>query len=306
MVDQHDARRYQISHRTTYRYAADVTGSFARAFLTPRQTCYQQLLDHSVEIRPTPAVHEVHTDFFGNISHYVEIHTPHTELSVQKTATLAVEWPAVNLADLTLSVAEAASRVPTDPRIDAVERAAYSLASQLIELSPPVQEFAGRLLWADRRLGEAIAAVYTEIHEQFSYVQGATTVKTTLPELIATGAGVCQDFAQLAVACFRCFGIPARYVSGYLETYAPPGQEKLAGSDATHAWASVFVPGHGWIDLDPTNNQLADSRYLVTAWGRDFRDVSPLKGVIFTEGHDSTLSVAVDVTRLDEPKDISR
>ena len=148
-------------------------------------------------------------------------------------------------------------------------------------------------------VGEAIGTVYHAIYEGFSYTQGATTVATTLPEVINARAGVCQDFAHLAVASFRAVGLPARYVSGYIETYPPPGEEKLAGSDATHAWASVYIPERGWIDLDPTNDQLADSRYLVTAWGRDFRDVSPLKGVIFSESRDSVLDVAVDVTRLD-------
>ena len=108
-------------------------------------------------------------------------------------------------------------------------------------------------------------------------------MRTTLPELLDLRQGVCQDFTHLALGCLRAVGLPARYVSGYLETAPPPGQPRLEGSDASHAWASVMVPGGGWVDLDPTNDHLADSRYVVTAWGRDFRDVSPLKGVVFTE-----------------------
>ena len=123
-------------------------------------------------------------------------------------------------------------------------------------------------------------------------------MRTTLPELLALRQGVCQDFTHLALGCLRAVGLPARYVSGYLETAPPPGRPKLEGSDASHAWASVMVPGGGWVDLDPTNDHLADSRYVVTAWGRDFRDVSPLKGVIFTESSGSSLEVGVDVVRL--------
>lgn len=298
-TEHNDPRRYQVVHRTRYRYDAEVTASFARAFLVPRVTPHQQVLDHDVEISPAPDLYEVHTDFFGNHSHYVEIHTPHTQLQVRKSATLAVQWPAADLPSMTIPVDRTVELVHLDPRIDPVKRASYLLPSPLIELSTPVHEFASGLLDPRMPVGEAIGTVYHAIYEGFSYTQGATTVATTLPEVINARAGVCQDFAHLAVASFRAVGLPARYISGYIETYPPPGEEKLAGSDATHAWASVYIPERGWIDLDPTNDQLADSRYLVTAWGRDFRDVSPLKGVIFSESRDSVLDVAVDVTRLD-------
>ena len=154
---------------------------------------------------------------------------------------------------------------------DPVKRASYLLPSPLIELSTPVREFASGLLDPRMPVGEAIGTVYHAIYEGFSYTQGATTVATTLPEVINARAGVCQDFAHLAVASFRAVGLPARYVSGYIETYPPPGEEKLAGSDATHAWASVYIPERGWIDLDPTNDQLGeqDNALGQTALGHD-------------------------------------
>ena len=298
--ENHTARRYEVRHRTEYNYESDVTTSFARAFLTPRPTARQQVLEHRVEVTPEPDVHEVHVDVFGNNSHYIEIHTPHTLLSVRKTSVVRVEWPWVDLAAVEMTVAQAAAAMVDDPDLDQVERAAYLLPSELVELSPRVREYGATLVWPERPLGEAIEAVYRQIYTDFAYRKGATNTRTTLPEIIAARAGVCQDFAHLAVACFRAQGLPARYVSGYIETAPPPGKPKLEGSDATHAWASVFVPGVGWVDLDPTNDHLADSRYIVTGWGRDFRDVSPLKGVIFTESADSTLEVAVDVIRLDD------
>lgn len=297
--DHHAPRRYEVRHRTEYAYPADVTASFARACLRPRDTPTQRVLAHEVVIDPAPDVLEEGPDFFGNHSHHVEIATPHRRLVVVKTSVVEVSVPRVDLGALDAwSVAGAAEALASDPAIDPVEHAAFTLPSALVDLSAEVVAFAGTLVWPQRPLGQALAAVVHQIHDGFTYAKGATTVTTTLPELLDARAGVCQDFAHLAVACLRAAGLPARYVSGYLETQPPPGQAKLEGSDATHAWASVQVPGGAWVDLDPTNDQLADSRYVTTAWGRDFRDVSPLKGVVFTEGRGSTLRVGVDVVRL--------
>ena len=149
-----------------------------------------------------------------------------------------------------------------------------------------------------RPLGATLRHLVSTIYHDFTYRSGATTVSTSLDDVLIRREGVCQDFAHLAVAVLRRAGLPARYVSGYLETVPPPGQPKLQGVDASHAWASVLVPELGWVDLDPTNNQVVDAGYVVTAWGRDYTDVPPLKGVIFTEGANSTLRVAVDVIRL--------
>ncbi len=300
----HTRRRYEVRHVTEYTYEEDVIASFARACLRPRETATQRVLEHDITIEPTPDVLDEHTDLFGNHSHYVEIQTPHTSLVVTKTATIETEVPPVDLEVLDRwTVAGAAADLASDPTVDPLERALYLMPSELVELGPMVRAFAETLAWDDRPLGQAIEAVTRDVYRDFTYTPGATTVRTTLPEVLATKAGVCQDFAHLAVAVFRAAGLPARYVSGYIETLPPPGQEKLAGSDATHAWASVMVPGGTWVDLDPTNDHLADSRYLTTAWGRDFRDVSPLKGVIFTEGSGSTLRVGVDVIRLPDATD---
>ena len=294
-------RRYEVRHVTSYAYDADVTASFGRACLRPRETAGQRVLSHAIDVSPAPDVLDEHVDAFGNFSHYLEISTPHRVLTVTKTSVIEVDYPRIDLAALDRwTVAEASAAVASDPAIDAVERAILLLPSELVGLGPEVRAFAETLAWPDRPLGEAIVAVTRGIFRDFAYTKGATTTRTTLPELLATRAGVCQDFAHLAVGVFRAVGLPARYVSGYIETNPLAGQAKLAGSDATHAWAAVLVPGGTWVDLDPTNDHLADSRYLMTAWGRDFRDVSPLKGVIFTEGASSTLSVAVDVIRLED------
>jgi transglutaminase-like putative cysteine protease len=136
------------------------------------------------------------------------------------------------------------------------------------------------------------------VHADVRYAPGTTSVSTPLDDVLTRRQGVCQDFAHLTVACLRAVGLPARYVSGYLETRPPPGRPRLQGADASHAWVSVLLPEFGWVDLDPTNDRVVDDDYVVTAWGRDYSDVPPLKGVIFTEGSRSTMTVGVDVTRM--------
>ena len=299
MSDLHDKRQYRVLHRTAYTYDAPVTASYGRGCLRPRPQHSQTVLAHTLTIDPVPQVTDESRDLFGNFTHYLEIHTEHERFEVVKESVLEVEWPVVDLAALDVrSVADAAAALRQDTSLDPVEHALYTLPSAHVQLTEDVRRFAEAAVPAGRPLGEAIESLYHQIHTDFTYARGSTTVSSTLPELLLSKAGVCQDFAHLAVACFRAAGLPARYVSGYIETSSPPGTPKLAGSDATHAWVSVFTPS-GWVDLDPTNDHLADSRYIVTAWGRDFRDVSPLRGVIFTEATRSSLSVGVDVTRLD-------
>ena len=176
--------------------------------------------------------------------------------------------------------------------------AAYRLASRLVDIGPEVISYAAPLLSPDRRFGESLAGVYEAIHADFRYQKGATSVRTTLPELLDLRAGVCQDFAHLALGCLRWAGLTARYVSGYLQTTPPPGKPRLAGSDATHAWVSVLTPDGSWVDLDPTTTTSPTSATSSAPRGRDFADVSPLKGVVFTESPSSKLTVGVDVTAL--------
>lgn len=300
MTDLHARRRYRVIHTTSYTYDLPVTTSYGRGCLRPRPSAAQTLLEHSLIVDPTPHITDESRDLFGNFTHYLEIHTDHERLEVVKDSVVDVEWPEIDLSALDeYTVADAARTLRADSSLDPVEYALYTLPSHHVQLGKSVRRFAEDAVPSRRPLGEAIEALYRQIFTDFTYAVGATTVNSTLPEVLESRAGVCQDFAHLAVACFRAAGLPARYVSGYIETAPADGTPKLAGSDATHAWVSVLTPGAGWVDLDPTNNHLADSRYIVTAWGRDFRDVSPLRGVIFTDATKSTLSVAVDVIPLE-------
>jgi transglutaminase-like putative cysteine protease len=179
-----------------------------------------------------------------------------------------------------------------------VEARGFVLTSPLVRPTGAVNEYAAQTFTPGRPLGSAVAELCHRIYTDFEYASGSTSVRTTLGEVMHRRKGVCQDFAHLAVGCLRTTGLAARYVSGYLETQPPPGKPKLQGADASHAWASLFVPGAGWIDVDPTNDQFTDARYIVVGWGRDYTDVPPLKGVILTDAEKSTMKVSVDVTRI--------
>ena len=297
-VDAHfTPRSYRISHLTRYTYDGDVTGCYERGLLCPRETAQQTVLSNSVQVDPPAAVISEHIDHFGNHSHYLELRTPHRSLTVSKVSEVDVHptrYDTGVLDDWTVAVAVSAVQQEADP----VERPEFLLPSPLVGSSSEVADYARGVLRPDRPLGEAVTALVDAIHDDITYTKGSTSVRTTLREVLSGRRGVCQDFAHLAVGCLRAVGLPARYVSGYLETTPPAGRLRLRGSDASHAWASVLVPGGTWIDLDPTNDHLADARYVTTGWGRDFGDVSPLKGVIFTESTTSRLEVAVDVQRI--------
>ncbi len=297
--EHHTRREYEVRHRTTYTYEEYVTDSFGRAMLQPRPTPQQKVLDHEVEIVPEPHIHTEHVDHFGNFSSFYEVRTPHTVLEVRKRSIVQIDWPVPDMERLNgWTVAEAAALIAEGEGIDRAEASQYLLPSSLVDIAPEVVAYAAGILPPDRPLGEALVALYADIYRDFTYAKGTTSVKTTLPELLEGREGVCQDFAHLAVGCLRAAGIPGRYVSGYIETRPPAGEVKLEGSDASHAWVAAMTPDGDWVDLDPTNNHFADSRYIVTGWGRDFRDVSPLKGIIFSEGGSSSLDVGVDVIRL--------
>ncbi len=293
----YEPRRYRVRHITRYTYDDVLEACYNRGLLQPRETPTQRVLASDVVATPPSDLMASHLDYFGNHSLYLETREPTTELTVAATSVVEVDWPEPDLATLDAwTVAGAAAELAAS--LDAVELAEFTLPSPLVAMGTKVHAYAASELAPDRPLGEAIAALLHRIHADFSYRQGTTSVRTTLAELLVLRAGVCQDFAHLAVGCLRSVGLPTRYVSGYLETAPAPGTDKLQGADATHAWASVLTPRGDWLDLDPTNDHFADSRYIVTAWGRDFSDVSPLRGVVFTEAATSDLVVEVDVDPL--------
>lgn len=193
---------------------------------------------------------------------------------------------------------EARSAIDAGCVADPLDAVPYALDSPLVATTERYRRYAADSFTPGRALLDAVMSLSARIHADFAYVPGSTSVTTPLAEVFDRRKGVCQDFAHLGIACLRSLGLPARYVSGYIETDPPPGRERLTGVDGSHAWLSILVPDTGWLDLDPTNDQLAGGRYIVTAHGRDYSDVPPLNGVIYTEGKTESLRVTVDVVGL--------
>lgn len=310
-----NARHYRLVHRTTYTYPEPVTSSYGRALLLPRSTGGQTC--HTTELRTDPAAAETaeHRDFYGNRSSYFAVTEPHTVLDVVAESVLSVNrrtasvdripylsWEQV--AHVTRSLRRTGDQMQPDHAGAVVAVADGALPSPMVETSAQVRAYATPSFPPGRPVGHAIRSLTERIYTDFTYRSGSTTVRTSLADVLDRRTGVCQDFAHVLVACVRSMGLAARYVSGYIETRPPPGVEKLRGVDASHAWASVWVPHGGWVQTDPTNDQFVDNRYVVLGWGRDYRDVSPLRGIVFTEGEGSTLSVGVDLMPL-EPEEIA-
>lgn len=287
--------RYAITHRTRFAYDADVGTSFGRAHLLPRTGPDQPEVTGEIVIDPAPDEQREHVDAFGNRSTYFAVRAPHRELTVLARSTVVVDRAVAAVAGCSWEEVRAGLR-------DQPERA-WALPSPRLPALPEVAAYAAPSFAPGRPVGGAAADLCARIHRDFRYAGGATTVASTLTDLLDGGEGVCQDFAHLAVAALRSMGLAARYVSGYLETSPPPGVPKLRGADASHAWVSVWTGAGddaGWLDLDPTNDTIVGPSYVVLALGRDYADVPPLKGVLFTgESTASRMTVEVDMDRAD-------
>ena len=288
---------YEVTHRTRYRYESDVSDSYGQLHLLPRAASGQRCVVAEVSMTPAAADFRERRDYFGNRVGYLAIHEPHRELSV--TARSVVEIESRGPAPAGLGSWEEARDAARDPAlVDRLEAVGFTLDSALIGSAPHYADYAARSFTPGCGLLEALTDFCSRIHGDFAYMPGSTSVTTPLSEVFAQRRGVCQDFAHIGIACLRSIGLPARYVSGYLETEPSPGRPKLIGADGSHAWLSVLAGAAGWVDLDPTNDQLPGSRHIVTAYGRDYSDVPPLSGVIYTEGRTESLQVRVDVVAI--------
>lgn len=291
---------YRVVHQTVYEYDSEVSASYGEAHLQPRDTPAQQTYQSTVVIDPLPEHLRERRDFFGNRATHFTVLEPHTRLTVTSTSIVDVRRRDLTEAVADLSWEQARDLLVTDPSPDTVEARQYTLDSPIVPSSATATGFAAPSFDPGRPLADALADLAGRLFRGFEFAPGATTVSTPVEEVLARRAGVCQDFAHLTIAGLRGLGLAARYVSGYLETLPPPGRSRLVGADVSHAWVSVYVPQVGWIDLDPTNDQFANERYVTVAWGRDYSDVPPLKGVIFTESERQTLEVTVDVVAVAE------
>jgi transglutaminase-like putative cysteine protease len=290
--------KYRVTHRTEYAYSQPVARCHSEARLQPRQTGRQASLSSDVTIDPEPTDRAERHDFFGNRVLYFAVQKAHEHLAVTGTSEIEVGAPSV-APDLDASPPWDVLRDVLKESPDAETRAArqYVLDSTCVAAALDAAAYAAPSFAPARPILSAVHDLSRRIHRDFRFDPQGTTVTTPVAEVLTQRHGVCQDFAHLAIACLRSLGLPARYVSGYLETVAPPDRPRLQGADSSHAWFAVYVPQLGWVDFDPTNDCLPAERHVTTAWGRDYADVTPIKGVIFGGGA-HTLKVSVDMQRI--------
>ena len=290
---------YKITHTTTYGYTNNVSLSHHLMRLTPRELPHQRCLRHEVQIDPQPAVAEQHFDYFGNAVRFVTMEGAHQTLMVRAVSEVSVvgaRVPAPAETPAWERVREFSRGKQIGHGLDASE---FIFDSPFVKTADDFAAYAVNSFPKERPIFEAVLDLTARIHRDFKFDPKATTLATPLEEVFKNRRGVCQDFAQLEIACLRSLGLPARYVSGYLETDPPPGKPRLAGADASHAWISFYCHGLGWLDIDPTNNVVPSTRHIAVAYGRDYNDVSPIRGVILGTG-EHKLEVAVDVVALRE------
>ena len=293
---------YSVSHVTDYTYDDYVSYCHNLATLKPRECQGQKLLDYQLEISPAPTDISERMDFFGNYITRFSIQNPHKQLKVFTKSKILrdVDESQQNFfsdikKNITLENALLALKKNDTDIFDAKQ---FKLESLLIsKVSQEANDYATISFKPNRSVFEAAFELMQRIYTDFKFVPGFTNIATPINEVMKVKKGVCQDFAQIAIACIRSIGLPARYVSGYIETLPAPGQKKLIGADASHAWFSIFIPGFGWVDFDPTNNQIPGNQHIVVAWGRDYYDVPPLKGVIYSNGKNK-MKVSVDINRI--------
>lgn len=291
----HPTVRYHIIHRTTYTYESPVTVGHYTARLEPRQMPFQECPWHEVTIRPIPVQRAERADSFGNTCVYFEIEGSHQKLEVIARSLVEVARSEQIPAASTPAWEAVRDACRADQATPSSMAGELTFASQIIPVGSAFATYARPSFPANRPILEGVCDLNRRINEDFIFDPAATDAATPVEQVLKKRRGVCQDFAQVMIACLRSLGLPVRYVSGYLETLPPPGQVKLIGADASHAWVSVFCgESVGWVDADPTNNVLPSDRHITVAWGRDFSDVSPLRGVTIGAGQ-QMLEVAVDV-----------
>lgn len=300
--------RYRIQHSTVYTYDDDVTDSYGLLHGHLRDLPWQQVVDYQLRLDPEPQTLTRRVDPYGNTQTNFHVSTPHTRLEV--TAVTTVDISPLVLDPDALGIGWEAARpglAHPEAGLPGYENAwsavDFTLATKKVDIPAAVREYTEVSFAPGRPIGEALVELMHRVHEDFTYKSGSTTLSTTVAQLMERRTGVCQDFSHVMIAGLRSLGLAGRYVSGYLATRPPPGKPRLVGADATHAWVGCWVPGLDWIYLDPTNDKLIDTSHATSGWGRDYDDVTPLKGVIFTEAEESTMKVSVDMAPVDEAGD---
>jgi transglutaminase-like putative cysteine protease len=290
--------RYTVNHETKYVYDSKVTLSQQMLHMAPRNTSYQICEWHKLNLSPSPTERIQNIDYFGNFSDYLAIFSPHQELIVDSEFSVNLA-DRLKFADMPNSQSwEQVKQQLNQMGSTSLEARSFLFSSPKIKCSEVLAEYAMPSFTPNRPLIAAVFDLTQRIFKEFEFDPEATDVSTPLDVVLAGRKGVCQDFAHLMIGCLRSIGLSSRYVSGYILTHPPAGKERLVGADASHAWVSVYCPVYGWVDFDPTNNSLVKNEHITVAWGRDFSDVSPMRGVVLGGGQQK-LKVSVTVTPLE-------
>ena len=289
---------YRVRHVTTYTYPETVSICHNELRLRPREGARQRRVSHELLVSPMPAVSHQAVDFFGNHVTFFAVQEPHRALIVTANSTVEVTPVEIPPATNTPAWETVRDALRHDRSTAGLEAYQYVFDSPYVASSSPLWRYASPSFPPGGSLLTTVLDLTRRIHADFTYDPKATSVSTPLNDVLHTRRGVCQDFAHVQIGCLRAMGLAARYVSGYLVTQPLPGRARLVGADASHAWVSVYCPGFGWIDVDSTNNLLPSDRHITIAFGRDYGDVSPIKGV-FLGGGQHTVEVAVDVVPVD-------
>jgi transglutaminase-like putative cysteine protease len=285
---------YDVSHRTTFEYSQSVSISHHLLHLSPRPCPNQVCNRHSLMIEPSPAISKDSRDYFGNPTRYLTIEAPHSELSIVARSNIEVTAPVYPDPAETPAWDGIPDLLKETTERNLLDVYQFAFDSPFTQSGNGIAAYGAQSFPPGRPILEGAIDLMNRIYGEFKYEGGVTDVYTPVDKVLANKHGVCQDFAHLQISCLRSMGIPARYVSGYLQTIPPEGQERMVGADASHAWLSVWVPEAGWVDLDPTNNVMPGDQHITVAWGRDYGDVSPINGLVLGGGHHE-IEVAVDV-----------
>jgi transglutaminase-like putative cysteine protease len=292
-------RRIHVLHETQYEYGFSVTLSQQLLHLTPRSFQFQQCESHEVRIDPQPDERHEAIDFFGNHTQYLAIAEPHATLTLVAESTITlIPRPGQEIIASSVSweiVRDDLRKIGDPTRLEPIK---FLFESPHVTISDDLATYALLSFTKERSVLSAALDLTLRIHRDFTFDSEATDISTPLSELLLIRRGVCQDFAHLMIGCLRTLGIPCRYVSGYILTHPAPGTPRLIGADASHAWVSVYCPSIGWVDFDPTNKCMVNVEHVTLGWGRDFSDVTVLRGVMLGGGEQS-LEVRVTVTPLD-------
>jgi len=289
---------YNVSHRTTYRYSYPVSVGEHVACLKPRSFSRSRLVQNTLTIHPTPSTLTERVDYFGNILSFFTVEEPHKVLIVEAKSQVKIDRQAISATSLSRPWEESARSLAEDRSDEGLAAYQFQFASPRVRLNQEFASYALESFTPRRPMREALMELTARIYADFRFDSKATTVRTPHEEVFRKRQGVCQDFAHVEIACLRSINVAARYVSGYLRTYPPPGKPRMVGADASHAWISAYSRDEGWLDMDPTNNVAPTDGHVTLAWGRDYGDVSPLRGLILGGGGNA-LNVEVDIEPLD-------